>query len=130
MTLALASVAALGATPSRAQEHGLAISIIDAHLEANPLFEGGPSVCKSGRSLMVVILNMSNQTYDRATLVCWVAHKGSGAVIEKKTQEIRGPILPRRVNVARGQPRNAPALVDRAMADAGAGRRRRYRTSA
>jgi hypothetical protein len=99
-------------------EGDLFIALIDSHLEANPLCEGGPQVCRSKRFLMVSILNTSSTTYEKGTITCSVFRKKGHDLIETKTQQISGPIFPRKVNQARGQPRNAPALVDRAMSDA------------
>jgi hypothetical protein len=81
---------------------GLVIAIIDSHLEANPLCEGGPRVCRSGRFLMIDILNMSNETFDKATLVCSVFDENGQHLIETVSQKIPGPIFPRQVNSARG----------------------------
>ncbi|WGR70188.1 MULTISPECIES: hypothetical protein [unclassified Bradyrhizobium] len=106
------------ASTQTGREDGLFISVIDSGLSANPLCEGGPRVCQSGRFLMVVILNMSNRTYDKAALTCSIFRKGGKDLIEKSTREISGPILPRRVNAPRQRSQKSSALIDRALADA------------
>jgi hypothetical protein len=98
-----------------AQQPDLFVSIVSV-ADDSALCEGGPSVCKSRRYLMVVILNPTTTTYERATVTCAISDK-TGSLIETKTQQIEGPIFPRKTNEG-GQPRNAPSLVDRAMADA------------
>lgn len=117
-TISILLTISVTASAAAGGEEGLVISVIDSALWANQLCEGGPRVCQSGRFLMVVILNMSDRTFEKATLTCSVFRKGGKDVIEKATKEISGPILPRRVNAPRQRSQRSSALMDRALADA------------
>jgi hypothetical protein len=64
-----------------------------------PLCEGRSQVCRSGR-FTITALNLSNKTYNRATLVCSLFRKEGHRVIATTGQEIQGPIFPRQVNKA------------------------------
>jgi hypothetical protein len=47
-----------------------------------------PQVCSSGRSFVVTILNLSNETYTKGTLVCSLFSKAGHSLIETVTQEV------------------------------------------